>query len=151
MARLVADGTYTLKYLDVELYPTHVSKRIVCSVARSATRVGACCCGAGSLCCTSMHWSCQQRDVVQVNTAGVAATGGRAGFGGPLTDADAAGAPADGIAELTGVARTTGHTWTRADRSAGTPKKNAIVPGWSLIYAAHKQARKRRGGEGREP
>ena len=61
----------------------------------------------GSLCCTSMHWSCQQRDVVQVNTAGVAATGGRAGFGGPLTDADAAGAPADGIAELTGVARTT--------------------------------------------
>ena len=50
----------------------------------------------------------QQRDVVQVNTAGVAATGGRAGFGGPLTDADAAGARADGIAELTRVARTTG-------------------------------------------
>ena len=25
--------------------------------------------------------------------------------------------------------------WTRPDRTAGTPKKNAIVPGWSLIYA----------------
>ena len=65
-------------------------------------------------------------------------TGGRIGFNRPHTDADAAGAPADGIAEATGVARTTGRmvAWTRADRTAGTPKKNAIVPGWSLIYAA---------------
>ena len=35
-------------------------------------------------------------------------TGGRIGFDRPRTDADAAGAPADGIAEATGVARTTG-------------------------------------------
>ena len=54
-----------------------------------------------------MHWSCQQRDVVQVKSARAAVTGGRVGFDGPLTDADAAGA-AGGIAEATGVARTTG-------------------------------------------
>ena len=56
----------------------------------------------------SMHWSCQQRDVVQVKTAGAEVTGVRIGFDRPRTDADAAGAPADGIAEATGVARTTG-------------------------------------------
>ena len=55
-----------------------------------------------------MHWSCQQRDVVQVKTAGAEVTGGQIGFNRPHTDADAAGAPADGIAEATGVARTTG-------------------------------------------
>ena len=62
---------------------------------------------AGVLTCT-LHWSCQQRDVVQVKTAGAEVTGGRIGFNRPHTDADAAGAPADGIAEATGVARTTG-------------------------------------------
>ena len=46
--------------------------------------------------------------VVQVKTAGAEVTGGRVGFDRPRTDADAAGAPADGIAEATGVARTTG-------------------------------------------
>ena len=46
--------------------------------------------------------------MVQVKTAGAEVTGGRIGFDRPRTDADAAGAPADGIAEATGVARTTG-------------------------------------------
>ena len=77
---------------------------------------------AGVLTCT-LHWFCQQRDVVQVKTARAAVTGGWVGFGRPRTDADGAGAAAGGIAAATGVARTGREVMKRPAVLA--PEKNA--------------------------
>ena len=98
----------TLKCFQVELYPTQVSKRIVWSVARSTRDDGA----AMLLLLTSTTRICKAGAEKHTRAGEWRARGGTRTVDRADTVADAAGAAAtgaaaSGIADATGVARTT--------------------------------------------